>query len=194
MERIYPMLTFGNRKSDLIQFSKKTAFFIVAFIPLWVIVIANYLLTKEINSNWYLVGSSSVFIILVLVIVSKYLEKLRRDDKESKPFKVVQKVNITHDVIFYILGYIPSILLTAFHLKEIVTFCIVISIIYILYYKTNMIHINPILALMKYNMYKVTDDHDNTIVLLSKLNVKTGIEVQINEITNNINIVLDSER
>ncbi|WP_157927871.1 hypothetical protein [Candidatus Nitrosotalea okcheonensis] len=187
------MLKYGNKKSDLMQFSKKTAFFIVAFIPLWIIVIVNYALTKGSNANWYLIVGSSAFIVAVWIGVSSYLEKLRNDSEGSQTFKIVQKANITHDVIFYVLGYIPSILLTNFHLKEIITFAIVISIVYILYIKTNMMHINPILALMKYNMYKVTDDHDNTVVLLSKLNVKTGIDVSCNEITDNINIVLDSD-
>jgi len=187
-------MTYQNRKSDLTQFATKTTFFIVAFIPLWAILIINYAFTE--NANWYLIAGASEFLVFISVIMAIYLRRLRsvRNGKDGELFfKVMQKSNITHDVIFYTLAYIPVLLLSTFEIREIVTFSIVLFTIYVLYIKTNMIHINPMLALMRYNMYKVTDDHDNTVVLLSKLNVKTGIEVPYEEITNNVYVVLDDE-
>lgn len=184
-------MTYKNRKCDLTQFIKKTMFFMTAFIPLWVILIINYTMTK--GFNWYFVIGSSAFLISLFFTVMVYLRKIRKGEKEKQYFKVVGKTNITHDVVFYTLAYIPILLLSEFKWKEVITFSITLFTIYVLYIKTNMIHINPILALMQYKMYKVTDDHDNTVVMLSKLNVKTGVEVPCREIADEINIVLDGE-
>lgn len=167
-------------------------FFVIAFIPLWVILLINYALLE--GFNWYLIGASSVFLVSIFFIMKLYLKNIRKDNKDAQYFKVVQKTNITHDVVFYTLAYIPILLLNTFQLREVITFSIILFTIYVLYIKTNMLHINPILALMRYNMYKVTDDHDNTVVLLSRLNVKTGIDVPYKEITDNLNMVLDNER
>lgn len=190
MVEIHPMVKYANTKSDLVQFCKKTTFFIIAFIPLWAIILVNYNLTK--GFNWYLIIGSTVFIISLVVALTLYLEKLRKETKEPHYFKIVEKTNVTHEVVFYILGYIPSVLLTTFQWNEVITFAIVLLTIYVLYIKTNMVHINPILAL-RYKMYKATDDHDNTVVFLSKLNLRTGIEVQYSEISDNINMVRNSD-
>lgn len=190
MERIYAMVKYTNIKSDFIQFCKKTTFFIIAFIPLWAIIIINYSFSKDFNC--YLIVGASIFIISLLVTLMFYLEKLRKETKEPQHFKIVEKTNITHEVVFYILGYIPSMLLTTFEWKEVITFSIILLTIFVLYIKTNMLHINPILTL-RYKMYKVIDEHDNTVVFLSKLNLRTGIEVQYSEISDNVNIVRDSD-
>lgn len=186
---MYSMLAYKNPKADLEEFSKKTMFFITAFIPLWAIIAINYTLTK--GFDWFVSFGFSVFVLATLLTMIIYLNHKRKKSDGKITFKVVQKSNITHDIIFYVLAYIPVLIVNEFVLQEFVTFAILLFTTYVLYMKTNMLHVNPILALMKYHTYKITDDHDNTAVFFSKLVIKTGVEIPYNEITHGINIVLD---
>lgn len=184
-------MKYRNRKVDFANFWKRTLFFIIAFIPLWVILIANYALSE--SPNGFVIMGSSITLVLALSFMIVYLDSLRKSQGDHQFIKIVQKSSMTHDVVFYTLAYIPVLLLTTYDIRAIVTFSIILFTVYVLYIKTNMLHINPILALMKYNIYKVTDDHDNTIVLLSKLHLKTGTDVAYKEITDNISMVPDDE-
>lgn len=177
-----------DRKSDFGNFTKKTLFFITAFLPLWAILIINYSLTK--NPLWELVAVLVVFLIASVIILLEYLKKKQTTKTDVSSFKIVKKSEITHDVIFYILAYIPVLLIKTFTLEEFPMFVILLFTVYVLYIKTNMLHINPILAL-KYHTYRVIDDHDNSVVVFSNLHLKTGRDITYQEITTNLHIVVD---
>ena len=181
------MMSYQDKKSDVVVFVKKTTFFITAFIPLWTILIINYSMTN--NPNWYVVIASTIFLSVIIITLTQYLKKKKNTTTEQLYFKVVKKSEITHDVVFYILAYIPILLINKFELPEFPTFIILLFTIYVLYVKTNMLHINPIISLL-YHTYKATDDHDNTVVFFSKLALKTGNDVAYQEITHNLNMVV----
>ena len=184
------MMSYGNKRVDLVDFGKKSIFFVTAFIPLWAILIINYGLTE--NADWAIILISSVPVLLSFVCMMRHLQKLS-STTELNYFKVVKKEDITHNMVFYILAYVSVLLVNNYDYVEWPTFVILLLTIFVLYVKTNMLHINPILLLMKYNTYRVTDDHDNTVILLSKLNVKTGVEIPYAEVTTNINLILDRQ-
>ena len=180
-------MSYQDKKSDVVAFIKKTTFFITAFIPLWTILIINYSMTN--NPNWCVVITSTIFLIVITIILIQYLKKKENTCTEVTHFKVVKKSEITHDVVFYILAYIPILLIDKFELSELPTFMILLFTIYVLYIKLNMLHINPIISLL-YHTYKATDDYYNTVVFLSKLTLKTGNDVPYQEITHNLNMVV----
>ena len=140
------MMYSQDRKSDVVEFSKKTMFFIVAFIPLWTLVIINYSITN--NPNWYLIGILISFLVVTTTILIWYLKKKRTTTTELSYFTVTEKSEITHDAIFYILAYIPILLIEKFEWSEFTTFVVILFTIYVLYIKTNMLHINPIISLL----------------------------------------------
>ncbi len=162
---------------------KKTLFFITAFTPLWFILLINYSLTE--NPNFYLIVFSFCVLVSLIVILLSYLRKKRMCTKEGiSSFKVIKKLEITHDVIFYILAYIPVLLINEFPV-----FIILLFTVYILYIKTNMLHVNPIIAL-QYRTYRIIDNNNNSVVVFSKLNLKTDDNFS-QEIITNLYIVID---
>lgn len=175
-------------KANFVNFIKKTLFFITAFLPLWIILIINYLFTK--NPSMEIVTLSIVFLTALVIILFSYLRKKRVTKTDVSYFKVIKKSEITHDVIFYIFAYIPALLIRDFTLHEFSIFTVLLFTVYVLYTKTNMLHVNPVIAL-KYHTYRIIDEHDNSVVVFSNLYLKTGDEIAFQEITPNLHMVID---
>ena len=55
------------------------------------------------------------------------------------------------------------------------------------------LHVNPILTILGYKICRATDDHFNTVVLLSRLNIRTYTEVPYVNITHNMNLVMEQQ-
>ena len=182
------MMYSQDRKSDFGNFVKKTLFFVTAFLPLWAILIINYSFTEKPLQE--VIIPSVVLLTVSVIVLLAYLKKKQNTKTDVSSFRVVKKSEITHDVIFYILAYIPALLIKDFTLQEFPMFIILLFTVYVLYIKTNMLHINPILAL-KYHTYRVIDDHDNSVVVFSNLHLKTGQDITYQEITPNLHMVVD---
>lgn len=163
-------------------------FFAVAFIPLWLILSINGCIAGIWN---YEITIICITLIIALTIFVKHYIKKLSGTKKGNYFKVEKRDDITLGMAFYILAYTPVLFIDKFALSEMVTFGILLSTIYLVYVKANLIHVNPILVMMGYKTYRVTDEHSNTVVLLSRLNVRIHTEVKYVEITPNINLVLD---
>lgn len=179
------MGSYQSKISRLQESTKRTVFFATAFMPLWSILLINYAVTA--NPEWPVIVASAAFLVVLTASMLAYLRRKHTTKGESVSFKIVKKCEITHDVVFYVLAYVPIFLIQKFEFSEILTFAILIFTIYVLYTKTNMLHINPIISLF-YKTYRVTDNYDNTIVVFSKLHIKTGTDIQCHEITHNLNI------
>jgi len=183
------LVMYGHdRKSDFRDFVKKTWFFITAFLPLWVILIVNYSFTDK--PLLEVIMPSVVLLTASVVALLLYLKKKQNTKTDRSSFRVVTKSEITHDVVFYVLAYIPALLIQDFTLQEISIFGILLFTVYVLYIKTNMLHINPIIAL-KYHTYRVIDEHDNSVVVFSSLHLKTDRDIAYQEITTNLHMVVD---
>lgn len=162
---------------------KKTLFFISAFSPLWVIFILNYSL-KE-NVDWLVVVGLSSLLLTINVGIILQLKKSNHNKIDLSYFKIVKKSDISHSVSFYILAYIPLLLIQDSTSSNIATFGVLLATIFILYVKLNLLHINPIISLF-YNTYRVTDEYDNTVVIFSKLKVKNNTNIAYQEIASNL--------
>ena len=174
---------------SVLEFLKKTAFFLTAFAPLWVIMMTTYLTTHP--SSGAVLSISIVAIMLVAIIVGlfKYLKR-KRMVGDVMHFKVVKKSDMRHDALFYMLACVSALIVDSFEPREVVAFVVVVFVVFVLYVKTNMLYINPIIGL-KYKMYRVEDHHGNEVVMFSVLNIPIGQAIPCREITHNIMIVAD---
>lgn len=176
-----------NKILRLNEFFEKTIFFITAFTPLWIIIIIKY----SFHDNNMLYNGLIFFVILPNWYMFHKLKQKRESTTDIEYVKVVQKQEITHDVIFYIFAYIPLLLINNFNDVEMLTFGILLFTIYILYINKNMLHINPIIIL-KYKTYRVIDDRDNTVILISKFNIKRNKDMPFKELTSGLKIIVDA--
>ena len=173
---------------DLKDNLKKIAFFITAFCPMGIIFIINYSLTKEFNI--YFVTVSSVIITASVMWSFSHLKNKRNTTNNISYFKVVKKYEVGRDMVFHMITYVPVLLIDEFKFSELATFATVMVMIYILYVKAKMLHLNPII-LLKYNIYRVIDDHENTMVLFSNLKIRTGQEIPYQETSSDAGIVVN---
>ena len=185
------MMSYRNVRADIRDVALRTAFFTIAFVPLWLILSINCGIVGM--CHWG-IAIGLIVGIAVLVFCADRRMKNMYSAKELRYFKVVKKEDITHSTVFYIMAYIPALFVEKFTLTELSAFVILLVTVYLLYVKTNMLHINPVLTLIGYNTYRVTDDHSNTVVLLSRLSVRTGTEVPYAAIVHNVNLVLDRDQ
>jgi len=177
-----------DRKSDFGDFVKKTWFFITAFLPLWFILIVNYSFTEKPLLEVIILSVTLLATSVIALLL--YLKKKQNTKTDVSSFRVVTKSEITHDVVFYVLAYIPALLIRDFALQDLSIFGILLFTVYVLYIKTNMLHINPIIAL-KYHTYRVIDEYDNSVVVFSSLHLKTDRDITYREITPNLHMVVD---
>lgn len=184
-------MSYTNRRVDLRDGALYSAFFAVAFAPLWLILSINCGI-KEVCHWSITVAVVSIIIVLIFGMVY-YIKKLHSSRKKT-PFKVEKKDDITPSIAFYILAYIPALFVESFTLTELVAFVILLSIVYLVYIKANLLYVNPILTAIGYKTYRVTDDHSNTVVLLSRSSVIMDEDVDCVEIAPNIILVLDQEQ
>ena len=77
------------------------------------------------------------------------------------------KVEDTGDVsLLYFFTYvIPFLAVDFFKWQELVTYGIVFFIIGVIYVKSQLIHMNPTLFLLRYNIFKISRDGDSIIVI-----------------------------
>lgn len=184
------MMSYTNRRADIKSLALRTAFFLIAFVPLWLILSIN---CWAAGTCHYGLTIGGIVCIVVLLLGTRYYMKKWSSRKESRYFKVEKKDDITLNMAFYILAYIPALFVESFEPVELIAFTILLFTVYLVYVKANMLHVNPVLTVMGYKTYRATDDHFNTVVLLSRLNVRTGTEVEYVEITPNINLVLEQQ-
>ena len=172
--------------TDIVELLKRIFLFLTAFAPLGIILIIKY--SNYIQNYWYMLLSiipSALIIILIL-----FLKKKSETTLEKQYVKIIKKNEITQDVVFYILGYMPVLLINNFNGQEIITFISMSIIISIIYIKKNMSHINPIIVLF-YRTYKVKDQYGNNIVLISNMPIPINEHIAYQEIATNVNVVID---
>ena len=134
-----------------------------------------------------------VLLTVLIIIMFKHLKRKSGMLSDKSPMTVKEKSEITHDIIFYIFAYLPPLLIDDFTVaSNSLTFIVLIATIFILYYKKNMLHINPII-IFKYKTYRVTDSHGNTTVLISNLTVKLDKVTYYQKLTSDLNVVIDDE-
>ncbi len=91
------------------------------------------------------------------------------------------------ETMSYIASYVIPFAATAFDKSEqVVALCIFLLVLCVVYVNSSMIHINPLLSLMRYRLYELEDDTGNSIFLISKRNLRRGVSLRAIDLANNI--------
>jgi hypothetical protein len=83
------------------------------------------------------------------------------------------------DTMSYIASYIVPFAATSFDKAEqVIALSIFLLVLCAVYVNSAMIHINPVLSMMQYNLYEFEDDDGNSAFLLSKQKIRRGSAVK----------------
>lgn len=165
--------------------AKTLAFFATAFVPAWVILLVRYAFSG---------ASPEICLLLALltaaapVSVVVHLCRESRASTDLVPIDVKKKSDITGDVAIYTLAYVPIALFEDLAPANLAVFLIIMVVVYSMYTRFNLLHINPVVSML-YRTYRVVDDHGNTVVVLSRLKVRAGPPLPCREISENLYIV-----
>ncbi len=132
--------------------------FLSSYFPLYVIVmIREY---KHVEIFYF-------FIPLMIVVSFGLWYTFSSLNRISGKYIEKGKVEDTGDVsLLYFFTYvIPFLTVDFFKWQELATYGIIFFIIGIIYVKSQLIHMNPTLFLLRYNIFKITRDGDSIIVI-----------------------------
>ena len=176
---------------DTKDHAKRLSLFVTAFVPAWVILLTRYALSSDASFPTLLLLALPVAAVPAIVIW-----RLRRAALSSSgfvPIWVKKKFDISSDVALYALTYIPFVLIDELTLVNLIVFAVLLVVVYAMYAKFNLLHINPIVS-MFYRPYRVVDDHGNTVVVFSKLKVRAHTDLPCIEISENLYVAATGDR
>ena len=140
---------------------KQTILFVTAYSPMFlifVLVILNSLIENNIQNQieltlyFLFVFGIPIFIVLCLLALRGMLDDAKHTTKEQYTF--ISRKNITGDSLSYIVPYfLPIIGFQNISSLMIIAFIILFGIIYLIYIKSDLLSINPILIIMNYRIY-----------------------------------------
>jgi len=155
--------------------------FFSSYIPLIIIFsIRCFDINRVLSISGFIV---SLVLFLILVYIMFVLRKL------SVVNLTVKKVSVkSSDLLAYMFSYILPFL--GLHLDnplEVISVIIFFSMLAIVYVNSNMIYINPMLSILGYRIYEVTDANDNVYVLITKQkSIIVGTELNARRIGGNV--------
>ncbi|MCK4997393.1 hypothetical protein KAS08_03740 [Candidatus Pacearchaeota archaeon] len=163
----------------------KLVLFISSFSPLiliWAIKL------QKINKYSLLIAISIIIISsLILLLV---LEKARRGNNPDKiKINSIEDLNSSH--IEYLLAYVFAFL--PFGEGSVATFFIFISVLVIVYLKSNLLYVNPLLVVFGYSILKIKDNNENSLILITRKSSHIN-NTKINLSILNGNIFVESKR
>ena len=121
----------------------------------------------------------------VAAVVVWQLRRASLSDTGLVYIDVEKKFDIAGDVAVYTLAYVPVVLFEDITPANLFTLLVLMVVIYAMYTRFNLLHMNPLVS-MFYRTYRVVDGHGNTVVVLSRLKVRTGSSLPCREISENL--------
>jgi hypothetical protein len=154
--------------------------FLSSYIPLWAIFAIITLRTMPKVSIGF-----GVLAVLSLAGTVIFLRIVQRFEGIEMPVGVIRRKD--SDTMSYIASYIIPFAATAFDkVEQVVALGIFLVVLCAVYINSSMIHINPLLSLMGYNLYEIEDADGNPYFLTSKRNLRRGDTVKAIDLANNI--------
>jgi len=154
--------------------------FLSSYIPLWVIFAIITLRTMRVVSIIFM-----VLAVLSLAGTLIFLRLAQRFEGIQMAAGVIRRKD--SDTMSYIASYIIPFAATAFDKTEqVIALGVFLVVLCAVYINSGMIHINPLLSLMGYNLYEIEDADGNPYFLVSKRNLRRGDTVRAIDLANNI--------
>jgi hypothetical protein len=187
--------------------------FLSSYSPLWLIFLTSFLIQKfellqkdnldksllQLLHILFFTAENLILLIISIVLIAGPIIALKfyinnRIKENPREFKIKTKINMTNEYILYVLTYIfPFISEDILDLSNLFSLVIVIITLGILYIGANLYYVNPTLSIFGYKLYRITDDYDNELILLTKKSaIRENKSIMINELSENIYIQHDN--
>lgn len=177
-----------------LRFISSLLIFISAYSPLTIIfMIQDFVWETKSFGHLKLMICMIIISILSVTIISIAVGKL----KVSTPPVVIKTVsNRSGELMNYSIPYMVSFfVMDLTNTKLLVSFAFFMMIMFVLMIKTHNIFINPILAMMGYNLYDVTFDNQGieqqAFFLVKGERLKKGDKCRISELSEQLNLVTE---
>jgi len=187
--------------------------FLSSYSPLWLIFLTSFLIQKfellqkdnldksllQLLHILFFTAENLILLFLSIVLIAGPIIALKfyinnRIKENPREFKIKTKINMTNEYILYVLTYIfPFISEDILDLSNLFSLVIVIITLGILYIGANLYYVNPTLSIFGYKLYRITDEYDNELILLTKKSaIRENKSIMINELSENIYIQHDN--
>ena len=154
--------------------------FLSSYIPLWVIFAVVTWQGKRRLALGFVAVAVVSFIGTVL-----YLRLAQRFAGIDMTVGIIRRKD--SDTMSYIASYIIPFAATPFDkIDQTIALAIFLVVLCAVYINSSMIHINPLLSLMGYNLYEIEDADGNPYFLMSKRSLRRGETVRGIDLANNI--------
>ena len=168
----------------------KISLFLNSYLPLFImIIIKNYLPLSESSKKpcYFIFPIILIMLIIIPIIVLIYLFRV---NQTMQPVTIqLDKVVLKNaDVLNYIVAYlIPFLGFNFKDWKDILFVSFFLFIIAVIYIKTNLIYVNPVLFLLGYSIYEIQNENQFIFMFITKCdNIRRGQTVKVVELTKNI--------
>ena len=154
--------------------------FLSSYIPLWAIFAIITLRTM-----WVVATIFMVLAVLSLVGTLVFLHLVQRFEGIEMAVNVIRRKD--SDTMSYIASYIIPFAATSFDKAEqVVALGVFLVVLCAVYINSSMIHINPLLSMLRYNLYEIEDVSGNPYFLISKRPLRRGDTVRAIDLADNI--------
>ena len=183
----------------------KIPLFLSSYSPLWLIFLislfVNDVYSAQISihnfpsslADYSVIIFSALTIIPIIILVGVLYNTQKGNNPEFITIK--EKENSTSEYALYVVTYIiPFLAIDFLEIQKIITLIIVMVTIGSIYIQSNMFHLNPVLTMLRYKLYKISDYNNNKYVLLSKQELKNGEKVKVNTLSPRVYVEVEKNR
>ena len=158
----------------------KVFLFLSSYIPLFII-----LGMKNYSNSYILIGLSilvAISLIFLIYIICK-AHKMNGVYKEINSYE-----DKSNQFLEYIIAYIiPFLGFNLNNIIDLISVGIIFLIISVLYIKSDLIYMNPILNFMGYNLYKV-EDKQRTMMIITKKEILKRTKLRVYNISSKLGV------
>jgi len=168
------------------RFWVKIGLFLSAYLPLFLILAIK---------NWFNPYATAIFLFVTLYSCVWFfiIWVVKKETNDS--FKIISVENKTKDALTYLVPYIISFI--GFDLnrwQDLTSLFVLLVILFAVYAKSDLLYINPLLALFGYQVYRVEvkkiaagcDDKKWDITVLTSEKMKVGDDIKVRDLSENV--------
>jgi hypothetical protein len=168
------------------RFWVKIGLFLSAYLPLFLILAIK---------NWFNLYATAIFLFVALYSCIWFFIIWVVKKETTDSFKIISVENKTKDALTYLVPYIISFI--GFDLnrwQDLTSLFILLVILFAVYAKSDLLYINPLLALFGYQVYRVEvkkiaagcDDKKWDITVLTSEKMKVGDDIEVRDLSDNV--------
>ena len=176
----------------------KTSLFMSSYIPLWGLFLLNMLGATKFHPFARLLTTVEFCTFICLLVFPFFILliflRLAENGNNSTTITVKRRTDSSSEYLEYIVIYIVPLVVQNYMDKiNMLSLLIMMLIMGFVYVRANLFHINPVLNMLGYKMYKIEDDADNEFTLLSKNKILMNSKLKVNELGDTIRIEAKDE-